>query len=324
MATVRKHGKGWQAVIRRKGLPTARKTFPKKVLADTWARKTEEALFTDTFINENASKMTVREMMNRYRDQITPRKKSQHVEKYRANHLINHLGDYSLDKLSPKVVLDYVDARTRFVSGDTVRKEIGLLSLAIDAACALWGIQLPTNPVQKARDVLKVTNTLKRENKRARRPTKGELKKLEKVLGGLMPKIVEYAMETGMRRGEIANQRIEHKKGKVLLIPLTKTDKPRTIPLSTRAREILDSIPKRDDGYVWGYSSISITDRFRSACKKAAIEDLHFHDLRHEAASRFFEKGLNVAEVATITGQTFATLERYTHLKPEKIVTKLK
>jgi len=145
------------------------------------------------------------------------------------------------------------------------------------------------------------------KEKRSRRPTDEELNKLYNSLSGLMPLIAEYAIETGMRRGEIANQRPEDRNGNTLHIPETKTDRPRTIPLSKRARETLDSLSKSDNGTVWGYEATSITNAFRRQCKKLNIEDLHFHDLRHEAASRFFEKGLNVTEVAKITGQTFAT-----------------
>ena len=60
------------------------------------------------------------------------------------------------------------------------------------------------------------------------------------------------------------------------------------------------------------------------ACKRAGITDLHFHDLRHEATSRFFEKGLNVMEVATITGhKDLRMLQRYTHLRVEDLAKKL-
>ena len=58
--------------------------------------------------------------------------------------------------------------------------------------------------------------------------------------------------------------------------------------------------------------------------KRTEINDLHFHDLRHEAISRFFEKGLSVPEVALISGhKTPVMLFRYTHLKAEKVVKKL-
>jgi len=58
--------------------------------------------------------------------------------------------------------------------------------------------------------------------------------------------------------------------------------------------------------------------------RRAGIEDLRFHDLRHEAVSRFFEMGLNVPEVALISGhKDYRMLARYTHMTAEKLCKKL-
>jgi integrase len=138
-----------------------------------------------------------------------------------------------------------------------------------------------------------------------------------------MALVVEYAIETGMRRGEIANQRRKHRKGNILLIPETKTDTPRTISLSKRTVKILEWLDEREDGYIWGYSPDMISSLFYKTCKELNVEDLRFHDLRHEAASRFIENGLSIPEVALITGQSFKILQRYTYLKAKDIADKL-
>jgi integrase len=63
---------------------------------------------------------------------------------------------------------------------------------------------------------------------------------------------------------------------------------------------------------------------WRRAAKKVGIDNLRFHDLRHEATSRFFEKGLNVMKVAAITGhKDLRMLQRYTHLRTEDLAKKL-
>jgi len=68
----------------------------------------------------------------------------------------------------------------------------------------------------------------------------------------------------------------------------------------------------------------SFEHAWQRVTKRAAIEGLHFHDLRHEATSRFFERGFSLIEVATITGhKTLQMLKRYTHLKPEALAQKL-
>jgi integrase len=138
--------------------------------------------------------------------------------------------------------------------------------------------------------------------------------------------LVSFAIETGMRRGEIASMHWEHINwsSQTLSIPITKTEIPRTIPLSHKAIATLRSLPRRIDGLVWGVRPDSITQAFERACKREGIEDLRFHDLRHEATSRFFEKGLNVMEVSSITGhQDLRMLKRYTHIRPESLVDRL-
>lgn len=323
MASIRRQGKSWQAIVRRKGHPTKSQFFPKKALAEQWAREVEVEVSKTLHINPLASMTTVEALLAQYNDEISPRKKGHDVEKYRIATVTKHLGDYTLDKLSPTAIIEYVDERLEEVTSDSIKKELNVLSHAIDAGMALWKIELPANPVHTARNVLKVTKTLIPGNRRDRRPTGDELEALYAHCPGLMPKLIEFAVETAMRRGEIANQRLEHRRNNELLIPETKTGTPRIIPLSKRACAILDSLPKREDGFTWGYEPSSISHMFNRTCKAKEISDLRFHDLRHEGASRFFEKGLSIAEVAKVTGQSFATLQRYTHLKASDIALKL-
>ena len=130
-------------------------------------------------------------------------------------------------------------------------------------------------------------------------------------------------------------------KARVLLVPETKTD-PRRVPLSSKALDVLSALPSRIRGDVWGVHADSITRAFaravsrarmayESECKKVGqkpdeklLKDLRPHDLRHEATSRLFEKGLNLMEVAAITGhKTLQMLKRYTHLRAEDLVGRL-
>ena len=119
-----------------------------------------------------------------------------------------------------------------------------------------------------------------------------------------------------------------------LHIPVTKTDKARTVPLTDRALEALTerrAAGPRDAELAFPVSA----NAFRLAwerCKRRAekagcqgIQELRFHDLRHEAVSRFFELGLNTAEVASISGhRDLRMLFRYTHLRAENLVQKLR
>ena len=167
---------------------------------------------------------------------------------------------------------------------------------------------------------------------RDRRLEAGEEEKLLTASNELK-RIIIIALETGMRRGEILNIKRSHIDfaHQTLFIPLTKTDTPRTIPLSSRAIEAFreqlrgsQNVIPIEETALFSYKPDSVTRAFIRLCRKHGLENLRFHDLRHEATSRFFEKGLNPVEVATITGhKDTRMLMRYTHLRAEDLVKRL-
>jgi integrase len=141
------------------------------------------------------------------------------------------------------------------------------------------------------------------------------------------------AIETAMRQGEIYSIRKSgiNAQNQTLRIPETKTDKPRTIPLSTRALKALTeqmrasgNVVQMVDRPIFEVNRWTEWNRFTRLKEQCGIEDLRFHDLRHEATSRLFERGFNVMEVASITGhENLKHLKRYTHIKPESLVARL-
>jgi integrase len=155
----------------------------------------------------------------------------------------------------------------------------------------------------------------------------------------LLP-VVRFAIETAMRAGEIlqtkgttdkeTGERPMQTTGllwkhvdltkRTAHLPETKNGSARTVPLSSVAVEVLRGLPRSMDGRVFGTTYEAIHLSFVRACKRAGIKDLRFHDLRHEATSRLFEKGLNPMQVAAITGhKTLQMLKRYTHLRAEDL-----
>ena len=129
-----------------------------------------------------------------------------------------------------------------------------------------------------------------------------------------------------MRRGELLGLEWQHVDldKRTAYLPITKNGTNRTIPLSLKAIETLQLLPRDISGRVFPLSATALRGLWARACKRAGIEDLRFHDLRHEATSRFFEKGLNVMEVAAITGhKDLRMLQRYTHLRAEDLAVKL-
>jgi Site-specific recombinase XerD len=134
--------------------------------------------------------------------------------------------------------------------------------------------------------------------------------------------IVRIAIETAMRQGEIMGMtwdKVDLKRPTVTLED-TKNGEKRIVPLTTKAVQILRDLPRNLDGKVWTYTPNGMRASYIKACKRAGIEGLTFHDLRHEATSRLFEKGLNPVQAAAITGhKNMQMLKRYTHLRPEDL-----
>ena len=97
------------------------------------------------------------------------------------------------------------------------------------------------------------------------------------------------------------------------------------VPLSSSAVEILRGLlPSRDGGVFGDLTQDALKQSFKRAVRRAGIKGLRLHDLRHEATSRFFEKGLNVMEVASVTGhKTLQMLKRYTHLSVGDLAVRL-
>jgi integrase len=129
-----------------------------------------------------------------------------------------------------------------------------------------------------------------------------------------------------MRQGEILS--LEWKnvdlERRVARLPITKNGDGRDVPLSPKAVAILRSIPRSLDGRVFPITVGALQTAWKFAVKRAGINDLHFHDLRHEATSRLAEILPNVVELSAVTGhKDLRMLKRYYHPKAEDLARKL-
>ena len=128
-----------------------------------------------------------------------------------------------------------------------------------------------------------------------------------------------------MRRGEILNARwIDlNLKHRTLRIPVTKNGEAREIPLSLVALDTLHTIPHGGE-FIFPVSANALQLAWQRLKKQQGMPNLRFHDLRHEAISRLFERGLSLPEVALISGHKDPRmLMRYTHLRAEELAKKL-
>ncbi|MDA8256584.1 MAG: site-specific integrase [Betaproteobacteria bacterium] len=175
---------------------------------------------------------------------------------------------------------------------------------------------------------------------RERRLENGEEKKLLSACDKMRTKqeewkrLIQLALETAMRAQELLFIRWKdvHLDQRFINIPasIVKTRTSRQVPLSKKAIAILKAQQKTkksgEDRVFWQWSGTSyLSHGFKRITTNATCIDLRFHDLRHEATSRLFERtSLTMMEIATITGHTdLKTLQRYTHLRPQIMADKL-
>ena len=331
MSSVRKHGEKWQARVQRKDQPSVAKSFSSKSDALKWARSVESQLDLGVL----SAKQTMPRLMlivGRYVEEVTPTKKGKSQERYRANQFRNtKLADMQLDKITGKVVAQYRDSRLLEVSPNTVRLELAFLSVVFEQCRKEWGFAV-SNPVRQIR-------MPKPGKPRQRRLEAGEeealLQACMKSGAHYLQTFVILAIETGMRFGELAgvawaNVNLDKR---TIFLPDTKNGSPRTVPLSTRALNAIQTQPRSIDGRLFSAKPGSIRSAFLIALTKAQatqpesksfLRELRFHDLRHEAVTRLFEKGLNPIEVGMVSGhKTLSMLQRYTHLRSKDLIAKL-
>lgn len=269
-----------------------------------------------------AERTTLAEALDRYSREVSSTKKGAKQEQTRINKWKKHpFAGKGLAALRSSDFASYRDEELKAgKSTATVRLDLAIISHLFTVAIKDWGIEGLSNPVMKLR-------MPKGAKERDRRPKGFELAGVIEKAGAIhaeMPAIIQIAVETAMRRSELLGLRRENVKAKHVLLEVTKNGTRRLVPLSTKARALLDGLPARLDGKVFSLAPHSVSQYFNRACKAAKVEDLHFHDLRHEGTSRLFEKGLSIMEVASITGhKTMSMLKRYTHLCPDALADKL-
>lgn len=338
MATIIERGPAqFQVKIRRKDAnrKILTRTFTTKTDAQKWARSVESELDRGVFIDRvEAEKNTLGDVLKRYAEEIVPHKKGEAVEALRVAAIRrDKIAAVKMAALTSAVLADYRNRRLKTVSGSTVNRELNLISHAINTAKREWGINIE-NPVA---DVRRPPNGKARD----RRLELGEEERLlatldtpprrpdGKIAGPSntwIKPLVQLALETAMRRGELLALRWENVDLQkcVAHLPDTKNGEARNIPLSSRAIKLLETLPRSIDGKVFPTTEDALKKAFTRACARAEIENLHFHDLRHEATSRLAERLPNLIELAAVTGhKDLRMLKRYYHPRAEDLAKKL-
>lgn len=309
MATYRKRSGGWRVEVVKKGVRDSG-TFATKAEAVAWATQREAEILAGVGSSKGASNSTLKEVLEKYKEEVSPTKVGQRWEEIRLDKLINELefvGERIAD-VGAEQIAAWRDQRLKSVATSTVRREMTLLSSVFEQARREWR-WIKSNPV---REVKRPKNRPPRD----RRISAAEEKKILDGLGyveGEAPtsKLHELAyafliaLETAMRQGEILGL----SPGRVNLharyveLTHTKNGDARKVPLSSRAVELLkvmvDTAGDREE--LFTLSSKSADVMFRRIRDRLKIDGLTFHDTRHEATTRLARK-LDVLDLARMTG----------------------
>ena len=211
---------------------------------------------------------------------------------------------------------------------NTVRLELALVSHLFEIARKEWGMESLLNPLK---NITKPSGSRERD----RRLVAGEFERIADALTASdnpwVRPAFDLAIETSLRQGMLVQLRWEwvDLERQTVTIPVSfrrhgNKGVPAVLPLSLRAVSVLKALPQQTTGPILATTANAIRCIWKRTLKALGIENLRWHDLRHEAASRFFEKGLHPLEVASITGHKSLTmLRRYTHLQPEALAAKL-
>ncbi len=321
MASIRKLQSGkWIATVRKVGSSSKSQTFNLRSEAVHWASMTEAALPSPRGgQSPYRPNLKVADLLSWFEENKIPGYRSQKTATGICRVLNRELGGLKVEVLSSRDVAHFRDKRLAAgLSGSSVIRELNLLSRALKVGNIELNLGLVINP---ALGVQRPAANRSRD----RRPTQDEISKLDNLAQSSgqheLAVVMCLALETGMRQSEILSLAWDDLDldARVATLRMTKNGDRRQVPISGRAKTALETLrPAVNTGQVfrrWSRPD-SLKTAWKRLCKGAEVRDLRFHDLRHEAASRLFERGLNQFQVAAITGhKTLQMLKRYTHLK---------
>ena len=328
MATMEKRSGKWRVLIRRKFTKTISKTFVTKEDADKYARETERQIDKGFLVSyEEAQKTKFGELLERYRMEITSKKKSNETEDYKIKYLQTlPIADTYLISITPTKIAKLRDALLAERKPGTVCKYLAFISNAWNIARKEWGINLPDNPVSLIKKPIV-------KDRRDRILTPDEYKKLLDAcsLSKLysMKGMVIFAYTTGARYGEILKLQkkdVDFIKRTAILRD-TKNDEDRVLPLTEEAMKVLKEQPLTTSGHFFQASNDKFKHYWNKAKLIAEVENFRFHDLRACALTNFFLPPYNfsIPMVAKISGhKSWKELERYERMKPDVIVSEFK
>lgn len=345
MASIRERtlGDGSKAylvqITRRKVGVSESRQFDKRKTAETWAKNREREIDEDIAAGRQVKtrkekRATLGDAIDAYiagSRRKMGKTKAQVLQTIRTGYAI---GKMACDGITSKDIVQFAEElhqRPGLSSPSTVMNYLSHLSSVFTHARVLYGFQLDPQAMKDAMVSLKHHGTVAKSDSRNRRPTLDELNRLMEHFAAAsaynprslpMHKVVSFALFSTRRQAEVcritwsdydsAAQRVMVRKMKN---PGDKGGLDTIVGLPAPCCAIIATMPKKEDR-IFPYNEDTISRRFTNACKALEINDLHFHDLRHEGASRLGEMGWSTFQIMSVTGhRSIASLDRYTHVR---------
>jgi len=319
MATIRRSGSGWQALIRKKQYQgQTSKTFTSQAAAKLWANAVEGSLKRPEQLDQPPPQI-LKEAIDLFIEGSLQEHRSGHNEQYPLRAMANSwIGGVLLSELSIRHFALWRDERLLHVKPNTIMRELRILRVLLDWAKDEQGCLLKSNPARE----LKVRGT---NDARIPHLTKKQeqdlLKQLAQAKNPNHLRLTQLALATGMRRSELLSMKWNDLDLERKLVCLTRKDcaaqglqrSERLVPLSPKAVKLLNQYPKEKQ-HIIGLSTGSARHGFDRARKAVGLTQLRFHDLRHIAISKMWAEGMSALQISESSGhKDLRMLMRYSH-----------
>lgn len=322
---------GYTALVRiKKGgkvIHSESETFDREQAAKVWIKKRETELAQPGALIKTPDPLLadVIDQYNREKLREHGKTKAQVLRTIKAS----SLGEMRCSEIGSQALVAY--AQSIEATPQTVGNYMAHLASVFTVARPAWGYPLDAQAMDDARVVLRKLGQISRSKERSRRPTLDELNKLMAYYQVAefkrrdsipMTRVILFAIFSTRRQEEITRvlgKDLDRDHLELIVRdmknPGEKIGNDVRTTLTPEALQLIDLQPKTE-GRIWPFNAESISTSFRRACAFLGIEDLHFHDLRHEGISRLFELGWNIPQVAAVSGhRSWNSLKRYTHIK---------
>lgn len=304
-------------------------TFDRRPAASAWMKKRERELVKPSAIaGLKTADPTLAKAIDRYTEESIKeigRTKAQVLKAIKSY----PIADMPCSTIKSKDIVEFLQSLT--CQPQTVGNYASHLAAIFAIARPMWDYRLDDREMKDAITVARRMGITSRSIQRNRRPTLDELNKLlahfierRKRVPQAMPmhRVIVFALFSTRRQEEITriaweDFQKEHKRVLVrdMKYPGEKLGNDTWVDLPAEAIQVIEGMSKNKPE-IFPYSADAITANFTRACKLLDIQDLHFHDLRHEGISRLFEMGWNIPHVAAVSGhRSWVSLKRYTHIR---------